>query len=87
MYDDTLLHQQTEMPTITSAKLPAKENGEKKVVHRRMSLQLPDAQANGVDDMDGSGSVEGDRRASTGDFSVPIVTAVSPGVDSVIEGA
>ena len=54
-----------------------------------MSLQFPDAHANGlgVDDTDGSGSVEGDRRASTGDFNVPIVTAVSPGVDSVVEGA
>ena len=44
-------------------------------------MSLPDHKLGGGDVDD-----EGDRRASTGDFSVPIVTSVSPGVDSVTEG-
>lgn len=82
VYDDTLLHQQLEPPTI-NGRQSTKENVDKKVVHRRMSL--PDSEANG--DTEGTGSNEGDRRASTGDFNVPIITSsVSPGLDSVIEG-
>ena len=60
-------------------KPPNKQNSDKKVVHRRMSLPDPKPGLGEADD-------EGDRRASTGDFSVPIVTSVSPGVDSVTEG-
>ena len=62
-----------------------KENGEKKVVHRRMSL--PDPQPNGVASLTAEDGIsDEDRRASTGDFNVPIVTSLSPGVDSVTEG-
>lgn len=82
VYDDTLLHQQTEPLVINNSHLQpvTKQNADKKVVHRRMSL--PDPKPGGCGEADD----EGDRRASTGDFSVPIVTSVSPGVDSVTEG-
>ena len=78
VYDDTLLHHQTE-PLVLNHKPSTKKNGDKKVVHRRMSLPDPKPGSGETDD-------DGDRRASTGDFSVPIVTSVSPGVDSVTEG-
>ena len=45
-------------------------------------MSLPDPKPGGSGEADD----EGDRRASTGDFSVPIITSVSPGVDSVTEG-
>lgn len=45
-------------------------------------MSLPDPKPGGCGEADD----EGDRRASTGDFSVPIITSVSPGVDSVTEG-
>ena len=61
-----------------------KENGENKVVHRKMSL--PDAQPNGPGTAAEGAASDEDRRASTGDFNVPIVTSLSPGVDSVNEG-
>ena len=51
-------------------------------------MSLPDSEANGHDGEDTIGTRldDVDRRASTGDFNVPIVTPVSPGVDSIIEG-
>ena len=57
------------------------------MVHHRMSLPDPEPHSPGVDGEAGEGGVnKEDRRASTGDFSVPVVTPVSPGVDSLNEG-
>ena len=83
VYDDTLLHQHPE-PVVVNHKPATKQNSEKKVVHRRMSL--PDPKPNGPGSGEADDEAKDDRRASTGDFSVPIVTSVSPGVDSVTEG-